>query len=88
LQYSHIACSKKHSRRRTINKQKIQVSKLDTIKKKTHALGKNPEQLPNRETTTQNTTTEKENNIDFQIGFLRSQLRELIKEEMQYKPLM
>ena len=28
---------------------------------------------------------EKENITDFQIGFLRSQLRELIKEEIQYE---
>jgi hypothetical protein len=66
-------------------KQRTQVSKLDTIKEMIRALGENPEQLLNREALTRGATTEKENITDFQIGFLRNQLRVLIKEEIQYK---
>jgi site-specific recombinase XerD len=66
-------------------RQKTQVSKLETIKEMIRALGENPEQLLNREALMRGATTEKENITDFQIGFLRSQLRELIKEEIQYK---
>ena len=66
-------------------KQKTQVSKLETIKEMIRALGENPEKLLSREALVTGATTEKENITDFQIGFLRSQLRELIKEEIQYK---
>lgn len=66
-------------------KQKTQVSKLETIKEMIRALGENPEKLLSREALFTGATTEKENITDFQIGFLRNQLRELIKEEIQYK---
>lgn len=66
-------------------RQKTQVSKLETIKEMIRALGENPEQLLSREALMQGATTQKENITDFQIGFLRSQLRELMKEEIQYK---
>ena len=66
-------------------KQKTQVSKLETIKEMIRALGENPEKLLSREALITGATTPKENIADFQIGFLRSQLRELIKEEIQYK---
>jgi len=66
-------------------KQKTQVSKLETIKEMIRALGENPEKLLSREALITGATTQKENIADFQIGFLRSQLRELIKEAIQYK---
>jgi hypothetical protein len=50
-----------------------------------HAIGENPEKLLSREALITGATTQKENITDFQLGFLRSQLRELIKEEIQYK---
>jgi site-specific recombinase XerD len=66
-------------------RQKTQFSKLDTIKEMIRALGENPEQLLTRDAFTQGAITEKQDNPDYQLTVLRNQLKQLIKEEAQYK---
>jgi hypothetical protein len=66
-------------------RQKTQVTKLETIKEMIRALGENPEQLLSREALAQGATTDRQNIENNQIDFLRNQLRQIIKEQAQYK---
>jgi site-specific recombinase XerD len=62
-------------------RQKTQRSKLDTIKEMIRALGENPEQILAKDALIKGNITRLENPDDHQLGVLRQQLRQLIKEE-------
>jgi hypothetical protein len=65
-------------------KQKTQRSKLDTIKEMIRALGGNPEQILAKNALVRGNITRQENPDDHQLGILRQQLRQLIKNEASF----
>jgi hypothetical protein len=62
-------------------KQKTQRTKLDTIKEMIRALGENPEQILAKDALVRGNITRQENSDERQLGVLREQLRQLIKDE-------
>ena len=62
---------------------KTKVSQLETIKEMMRACGMNPEQMLTREALMQGAITEKHDIAEQQLGFLRGQLKQLLKEEIQ-----
>jgi hypothetical protein len=62
---------------------KTKVSQLETIKEMMRSFGMNPEQMLTREALLQGTITEKQCIEEYQLGYLRGQLKQLIKEEIQ-----
>jgi site-specific recombinase XerD len=62
---------------------KTKVSQLETIKEMMRSFGMNPEQMLTREALMQGAITEKQDIEEHQLGYLRGQLKQLIKEEIQ-----
>ena len=62
---------------------KTVVSQLETIKEMMRSFGMNPEQMLTREALMRGAITERTGVEEFQLGFLRGQLKQLLKEEIQ-----
>jgi site-specific recombinase XerD len=61
---------------------KTKVSQLEILKEMARSLGLNPEQALSREFLMQGATTEKTDVEEHQLGFLRNQIKRLLKEEI------
>jgi site-specific recombinase XerD len=62
---------------------KTKVNQLETIKEMMRTMGMNPEQMLTREALMQGAITEQQNTEEYQLGFLRGQLKQFLKEEIQ-----
>jgi site-specific recombinase XerD len=62
---------------------KTKVSQLEILKEMARSLGLNPEQALSREFLMQGAITEKTGVEELQLGFLRNQIKQLLKEEIQ-----
>jgi site-specific recombinase XerD len=62
---------------------KTKVSQLEILKEMARSLGLNPEQALSREFLMQGAITEKTDVEERQLGFLRDQIKQLLKEEIQ-----
>jgi hypothetical protein len=62
-------------------KPKTQVSKLDMLKEMMRAYGMNPEEFLTRNALTKGAITEKQDQENYQLAILRSQLRQLIRDD-------
>jgi site-specific recombinase XerD len=62
---------------------KTKVSQLEILKEMARSLGLNPEQALSREFLMQGAITEKTDAEELQLGFLRNQIRQLLKKEIQ-----